>query len=121
MLTQWLRYEGRNLDYYGISNIDTSIRWGKKEEVNIDEMVDNTRDMTIRAMIDNLRSQLEHISDPGISRVLEIQMRTLYSQLSHPGGYGSIDEIMRGINERKSLNHEMAARELNLGNIWSMC
>jgi hypothetical protein len=121
LLTQWLRYEGRNLDYYGIRNIDTSIKWGKKEEVNIDEMVDNTRDMTIRAMIDNLRSQLEHISDPGISRVLEIQMRTLYSQLSHPGGYGSIDEIMRGINERKSLNHEMAARELNLGNVWSMC
>ena len=70
-------------------------------------------------MIDNLRDQLETVTDQGISRVLEQQMRVLYSQLSHPGGYGSMDEIMRGINERKALHQSMGVQELNLGNIWS--
>lgn len=119
LLTQWLRYEGRNLDYYGIDHIDTTIRWNKKEEATVEEVVDTLRDKTIRGMIDNLRDQLEVVTDQGISRVLEQQMRVLYSQLSHPGGYGSMDEIMRGINERKALHQSMGVQELNLGDIWS--
>lgn len=118
LLTQWLRYEGRNLDFYGIGHINTTITWNKSEEPTLEDATAEIRDKSIRSMIDKLRKQLEDMEDPSTANVLEMQIRTLYSQLTKPGGYGSIDEIMRGIAERREINGSRNLGAYNFGNIW---
>ncbi len=120
LLTQWLRYEGRNLDFYGITNINTTITWDKKVEITVEDATEEIRDRTIRSMIDNLRDQLEDTEDHTKALVLENQIRSLYSQLSKPGGYGSIDEIMRGIAERREINGSRNMTAYKFGSIWSI-
>lgn len=116
LLTQWLRYEGRNLDFYGIESIDTSVSWIPKEET-MEDLVDDIRDVGIRNTIDTLRRKLADCDDPSLIAIGEAQIRRLYSQLSQPARYGSVDEIMKSIESSRDVRS--AARNLEFGDIWA--
>lgn len=114
LLAQWLRYEGRNLKYYGITNIDTSIVWGKSDET-IEDVVDDIRDASIGRSIEDIKYRLENCDDAILSKVLESRLRSLMAQLSKPSGHGSIEEVLRSVaNLRESRAHSGAIDYSNI-------
>lgn len=107
LLAHWFLSNGKNLSWYGISNV--MARMEPAKELTYEEYMQQQVQTELQAQLNSLSEQLSNETDDYASQYLEHQMRVLAKRITNSfGELNSIDQLINNIKEERKKRRRVA-------------
>ena len=100
LLAQWLRLQGKHLDYYGIKEI--ALGYERDEVTTPEQLMERNYNASLKIKMNRMIEQLKREDDVYRIVLLESNIKAISNELSSSeGAIGSIDELLKKIKQDK--------------------